>query len=117
MTAPVVTAISFDKTIYTPGGGNKITATVTYTTTNEFLGNELAVTVTDTFTGESGTNVVSGGYSPDGTFNVQVSMGGTADPTNVTATDTGNRTWTLVSNTLTGSSAPFTGTAILTAFA
>jgi hypothetical protein len=87
---------------------------VVYQTTNQYDSSELTVTVTDQLTGESGSNAND---QPDGTFLTVTSSGGTPDPTTVTGSDTGNRTWTLQSNVIIGSAPPFTGTAVLTAFA
>jgi hypothetical protein len=118
----MVTSISFDAPIYTPG--QTITTTVTYQTTNQYTVGNLTTVLTDTLTGESFANVgylnpPTGGeyWNPSGAFTLSTASGGTPDPVTLDITDTGGRNWIQVSNNLTGSSAPFTGTAVFTATA
>lgn len=92
--APSITSISFDKTSYTPG--QTVTATVTYVPGTAPKSFTFTGTVTDTATNAQGTAT--------GTFSVNE-----PDATTVSATDSGNRTWTKASDT--GSVATFTAVA------
>lgn len=93
--APSVTSITFDQTSYNPG--QTITATVTYVDgTSDNVQSFTGVAV-DSVTHLSGSLVVS--------FTTELTDTGTT----VAVSDTGNRTWTKVSDT--GSVAKFTATA------
>lgn len=93
-TAPTVTSITFDQSSYNPG--QTMTATVTYTAGISDNVQSFTGTATDSVTGLAGSLVVN--------FTTEVT-----DVTAVTVSDTGNRTWTKISDT--GSVAKFTATA------
>jgi hypothetical protein len=81
---PVVTAVTYDQKSYPPGA--KITATVTYAPGASVI----------SFTGTGEVTDQATGQEAEGTAQFQISE---PDPTKASAfTDTGNRTWTLVSD-------------------
>lgn len=88
MSAPAVTSITFDKASYNPG--DPITATVNITPGTSIVpsAQTFTGTATDSITGLTGSLSV--------TFTVDVTNN---DPSTVTGSDTGGRTWALVSNT------------------
>lgn len=92
--APSITSITFDKASYLPG--NVITATVNYTVGTSDATQTLTGTATDSTTGKTGSLQVN--------FTVQKN-----DTTTISVSDSGNRTWTKVSDN--GSVAQFTATA------
>lgn len=94
--SPTVTGITFDQPSYAPGA--TITATVTYTAGASDTQLTFTGVATDPNTGTSG--------QMEGTFTVQAS-----DPTTVTVSDSGNRTWTQVPGSDTGTQVQFTATA------
>lgn len=104
-----VTSLTFDKPVYNLG--DVITLTVDYTSDDVTAGAEAifnaSVTITDAVNTASGTAPFT------------VDAAGTAQSTTVSASDDRSPagTWTLVSNDLTGSAAPFTGVAVLTSAA
>lgn len=92
--APQITSITFDKPSYIKG--QLMTATVEYVPGMSEVSESITVSGTDQTTGLPG----------------QLSVGFTTmapDPTTVSASDSGNRTWTQTSET--GSAAVFTATA------
>lgn len=92
--APVVSSITFDQAAYNVG--DKITVTVNYTAGTSGTSQSFTGTAKDSSTGKSGTLTVN--------FSVLKS-----DTTTLTVTDTGSRTWALVTDS--GSVAVFTATA------
>lgn len=80
MSAPVITSITFDKPAYNPG--DTITATIAFTPGSSAQQINFTGTATDSATGEVGTMT--------STFTVA-----TTDATTVSASDDGNRTWTV----------------------
>lgn len=96
---PAITAITFDQATYPPGA--TITATVKYTPGASDTDTSLTFTgtVTDNANGQTGTM--------EGTFVVQTQVN---DATTVSVADSGNRTWTQVSDDGAGT-AVFTATA------
>jgi len=113
--ALTITSWVFDQPVYNPGA--TITLTVNYTSTDGTSANvSSGVMVTVTDSAGSATETSDGSVNfPD--FATAGAV--TADPTTVSVSD--NRTpagaWTQVSNTLSGSAAPFTGVAVFTSVA
>jgi hypothetical protein len=100
MSAPSITSITFDKTAY--NSGDLIQATVAYvagTSGGQPSTQTLTGTATDSVTGQSGALTV--------TFTVSGQT--VKDPTAVTVSDSGNRSWAKVSDN--GSVAVFTAAA------
>lgn len=91
---PSVTSITFDQPAYSPG--QVITATVTYVPGTSAQTTSLTGTATDKNTSQTGKLTV--------TFTTVA-----PDPTTVSVSDTGNRTWTAVSDS--GTVATFTAVA------
>jgi hypothetical protein len=114
--ALTISGWAFDQPVYNPGA--TITLTIDYTSTDSSAANvssAVTVTVSDAVSGAV-TQASDGSVSfPD--FATAGAV--TADPTTVSVSD--NRptpgTWTQVSNTLSGTAAPFTGVAVLTSVA
>jgi hypothetical protein len=108
---------SFDAASYLPGA--VITATVNYTSTDvdsADIESALTVALSDAASGTvTQTSDTSGNFP---SFDVSA-PGDAPEATTVTATDNQNPagSWTLVSNTFTGTVAPFAGVAILTGVA
>jgi len=106
-----ITSINFDKAVY--NSGDTITATVVYTSTDSAAAPDLSSVLTVTVADAAPSTV-----SQDATFAVAGS-GATPLPTTVSALD--NRVpqgvWTLVSNDLSGTASPWTGSAVLTSVA
>ena len=112
------TSWSFDAAQYSPG--STITLTVSYSSTDELPADDVTSAVTvaavDATSGTvSQTSDASGNFPP---FTVSTAASA-PEPVEVSATDarTTPGTWTLVSNEFTSTSAPFTGTAVLSSTA
>jgi hypothetical protein len=111
------TSFSFDQPEYNPG--QTITLTVDYTSTDLAAASDVTSAVTVTLTDAAGTLAqASDGSASFPQFTV-ATPADTAQPVTVTATDnrTAPGTWALVSSTLSGTAAPFTGVAVLTSTA
>lgn len=111
-----ITGWSFDQSVYNPGA--VVTLTIDYTSTDSSaadVSSAVTVTVSDATSGAV-TQASNGSVAfPDFT----TAGAASADPTTVTVSD--NRptpgTWTQVSNTLSGTAAPFSGVAVFTSVA
>jgi uncharacterized protein YfaS (alpha-2-macroglobulin family) len=102
-----ITSMTFDQAVYNPG--DTITLTVIYTSTDAAssdVGSTVTATVTDASTSASQSGTLT------------VAAAGAMLPVTAAATDTRtpSGTWTLASDTVTGSN-PWTGTAVLTSVA
>jgi len=112
------TSFAFDQPEYAPGA--VITLTVEYSSSDLEAASSVASAVTASLSDSTSGTVTqaSDGSAafPDFTVSTPAS---TAEPVTVSATDnrTAPGTWTLVSNTLSGTAAPFTGVAVLTSTA
>jgi hypothetical protein len=112
------TSFTFDQAQYSPG--QTITLTAAYTSTDPAEASSVASAVTVVLSdAASGTVTQTSDGSPafpDFTTSVSADS---AQPTTVSATDSRSTpgVWTLVSNSFTGTAAPFTGTAVLTSTA
>jgi hypothetical protein len=104
-----ITSLTFDKSAYNPG--DVITLTVDYTSDDATSGAESVFNASVTITDAVNTATGSAPLTVDAT--------GAAQPTTVSASDdrSPSGTWTLVSNDLTGTAAPFAGVAVLTSAA
>ncbi len=116
-----IASFSFDQAAYTTG--ETITLTVNYTTTDA-VGGSTSTAYSATATVADSTNTASAVSTTGNTdfpfFTVTTGSGTpSADTTTVSATDnrTPAGTWSVVSNTVTGSASPWTGVAVLTSVA
>lgn len=109
------TSFAFDSASYTPGA--PVTLTVGYESTDLADASDITTAVTVTLS-DAASGTVSQSSDSSGNFPgfVTETAADSAEPVTVAATDsrTPSGAWALVSNTLSGSSAPFTGVAVLT---
>jgi len=111
------TSFSFDKTLYNPL--DVITLTVEYVSSDTAAASSVASAVTVVLADSTGTaSQASDGSAVFPDFTTAIPATG-AEPVTVSASDsrTPSGTWTVASNSFTGSTAPFTGTAVLTSVA
>jgi hypothetical protein len=113
--ALAITSWSFDQAVY--NSGDTITLTIDYTST-DFTASDVSSAVTVSVTDSAGTaSQTSDGSASFPEFSTAGAA--TVDPTTVSVSD--NRltpgVWTEVSNTVSGSAAPFTGVAVFTSVA
>jgi hypothetical protein len=113
--ALTITSWSFDQPVYNAGA--TITLTINYNSTDA-TASDVSSAVTVTVTDAAGTATQSSDTS--GSFpEFTVAGAATVEPTTVSVSD--NRAvpgvWTEVSNTLSGTEAPFTGVAVFTSVA
>lgn len=112
------TSFTFDQPEYNPG--QTITLSVVYTTTDLAAATTVTSAVTAVLTDATSGSVSQASDGSASFPNFVVSNpSGSPEPVDVTVTDdrTTPGTWTLVSNTVAGTAAPFTGTAVLTSTA
>lgn len=112
------TSFAFDKAVYNPG--DAITLTVVFTSDDVVPAASVASAVSVTLSDDASGSVTqtSDGSAAFPDFSVET-VSDTAQPVNVSATDTRtpSGTWTVQSNSFAGTAAPFTGTAVLTSVA
>lgn len=113
------TSWNFDQPSYVSGSGAAITLTIQYASSDLADGSDIVSAVTAVLSDTSGTLSQVSDTSGNFPSLITVAPGDSPDPTAVSAADSRATpgVWTLVSNSFSGGTAPFVGTAVLTSVA